>query len=89
MIKELLTMKLVTFSRSLYSSKFKRHFDTQYPTAKVKSHPAKRGKLRLMIDEVSDSNWFRNKHKEFLQIVRIKPRQRQVDNNGKREKIVF
>ena len=81
MIKELLAMKPVTFSGSLYSPEFKRHFDTQRSTAKVESHPKERGKLRLMIDGVSDSTWFRNKRTEFLQRIGIKSKQ--VINNKK------
>lgn len=81
MIKELLAMKPVTFSGPLYSPEFKRHFDTQRSTAKVEPHPKERGKLRLMIDGVSDSTWFRNKRTEFLQRIGIKSKQ--VINNKK------
>ena len=72
MIKKLLAMKPVTFSGSLYSPEFKRHFDTQCSTAKVEPHPEDRGKLRLMIDGVRDSTWFRNKRTEFLQRIGVK-----------------
>lgn len=89
MIKELTHRKTVTFSGSLYSPEFKRDFKTERSTAKVEHHPEERGKLRLMIDGVSDSDWFRNKRTEFLQMVEIKPRQIQKEEHGKRKRIKF
>lgn len=87
MIKELLAMKPVTFSGSLYSPEFKRDFKTERSTAKVEPHPEERGKLRLMIDGVSDSAWFRNKRTEFLQRIGVKQRQAQQEEHGKRKGI--
>lgn len=78
MIKDLIHRKPITFSGSLYSPEFKRDFKTERSTAKVEPHPEQRGKLRLMIDGVSDSTWFRNKRREFLQKIRIKPKQTEV-----------
>lgn len=89
MIKELTHRKPVIFSGSLYSPEFKRDFKTERSTAKVEPHPGERGKLRLMIDGVSDSDWFRNKRTEFLQMVEIKPRQIQKEEHGKRKRIKF
>lgn len=74
MIKELTHRKPVTFSGSLLSPEFKRHFTANHSTAKIEHHPEERGKLRLMIDGVSDSDWFRNKRRELLQMVGIKPK---------------
>lgn len=73
MIKELVHKKPVTFSGSLFSPEFKRDFKTERSTAQIEKHPEERGKLRLMIDGVEDSDWFRNIHKEFLQKIGIKP----------------
>lgn len=87
MIKELLAMKPVTFSGSLYSPEFKRDFKTERSTAKVEPHPEERGKFRLMIDGVSDSAWFRNKRTEFLQRIGVKQRQAQQEEHGKRKGI--
>ena len=85
MIKELLAMKPVTFSGSLYSSEFKGNFNTDRSTAKVEPHPREPGKLRLMIDGVSDSAWFRNKHREFLEKIGIKPKQAPTEEQGRRK----
>ena len=87
MIKDLINRKSVTFSGSLYSPDFKRDFKTERSTAKVEPHPEQRGKLRLMIDGVSDSTWFRNKRTEFLQRIGIKQRQAQQEEHGKRKGI--
>ncbi|WP_068689640.1 hypothetical protein [Culturomica massiliensis] len=83
--KELTHRKPVIFSGSLFSPEFKRHFNAEHSTAKVEHHPEERGKLQLMIDGVSDSDWFRNKRREFLQMVGIKPRQSHAGEhkNGK------
>lgn len=85
MIKELTHRKPVTFSGSLRSPEFNRYFNAEHSTAKVEHHPEERGKLRLMIDGVSDSDWFRNKRKEFLQMVGIKQRQAPREEHGKRK----
>jgi mobilization protein len=85
MIKELTHRKSVIFSGSLFSPEFKRHFNAEHSTAKVEHHPEERGKLWLMIDGVSDSDWFRNKCREFLQMVGIKPKQNQAEEHGKRK----
>ena len=86
-IKELLHRKAVTFSGSLYSPEFQRHFSAEHSTAKVEPHPEERGKLRLMIDGVNDTEWFRNKHSEFLQKVGVKQRQAQQEEQRKKKGI--
>ena len=71
MIKDLIHRKPVTFSGSLYSPEFKRDFKTERSTAKVEPHPEQRGKLRLMIDGVSDSTWFRNRKSFHIETSKI------------------
>lgn len=88
-IKELLHRKAVTFSGSLYSTEFQRHFSTEHSTAKVEPHPEEREKLLLTIDGVNDTAWFRNKRTEFLQKVGIKPRQTPKEEHGKRKGMKF
>lgn len=87
-IKELLHRKTVMFSGSLYSPEFQRNFAAEHSTAKVEPHPEERGKLRLMIDGVNDTEWFRNKRTEFLQKVGVKQRQALQEEHGKRNKAV-
>lgn len=87
MIRELAHRKPVTFSGSLYSPEFKMDFKTERSTAQIEKHPEERGQLRLMIDGVEDSDWFRNKRKELLQRVGIKQKQAPKEENRKRKGI--
>ncbi len=89
MLKDLMHKKPVTFSGPLYSPEFKRHFNTERSTAQVERHPEERGKLRLMIDGVEDSNWFRNKHRELLQMIGIKPKQTPTEEHWNRKGMKF
>jgi len=75
-IKELTHRKSVTFSGSLYSPEFQRNFSAEHSTAKVERHTEERDKLQLKIDGVNDTEWFKNKHREFLQKVGVKQKQR-------------
>ena len=71
--RDILRMKPVAFRGKLYSSEYKRHFETERSVAEIKHEPNELDKLRLTIDGVSDTNWFRQKHKEFLQKIEINP----------------
>lgn len=82
-IKELTHRKSVTFSGSLYSPEFQRHFSAEHSTAKVERHIEERDKLQLKIDGVNDIEWFRNKHNEFLQKVGMKKTEEQKRNHIK------
>lgn len=88
MINDLIHRKPVTFSGSLYSLEFKRDFKTERSTAKVEPHPEERGKLRLTIDGVSDSTWFRNKRTEFLQRIGVKSHYQNKEHRN-RKRIEF
>ena len=87
MIKDLIHRKPVTFSGSLYSPEFKRDFKTESSTAKVEPHPEQRGKLRLMIDGVSDSTWFRNRKSFHIETSKIKQTPKEKQQNNKRIKL--
>lgn len=69
--KMILEMKPIGFKGKLYSSEYKRKFETEHSVAEVKDHPIHKDKLQFTIDGVSDTNWFRQKQKEFLQSVGI------------------
>jgi hypothetical protein len=73
--KSILEMKPVRFSGKLYSSEYQRKFETEHSVAEIKPHSIEQGKLRLTIDGVSDTNWFRQKYQEFQRSigVNIKP----------------
>ena len=71
LIKAILEMKPVGFRGKLYSAEYKRHFETERSVAEIKPEPNKTDKLRLTTDGVSDTNWFRQKHGEFLRSIGI------------------
>lgn len=89
MLKELIQKKPVNFSGPLYSPEFKRHFNTERSTAQVERHPEERRKLRLMIDGVEEFDWFKNKRKELLQMIGIKPKQAPTKGHWNRKGIGF
>ena len=68
LIQRIMGMKPVAFKGKLYSAEYKRHFETEHSVAVVELHPTSTEpeKLRLTIDGVSDTTWFRQKHKEEL-----------------------
>lgn len=77
LIKMILERKPVGFKGKIYSSEHKRDFATEYSIAEIKDSTTEPGKLDLTIDGVSETNWFRQKHNEFLQSIgiNIQPKQ--------------
>lgn len=73
--KAILEMKPVGFKGKLYSSEYSRHFETEHSVAEIKSSVNEPDKIRLTIDGVGNTNWFRQKHKEFQAAIGIKPKQ--------------
>lgn len=69
--QSILRMKPVGFKGKLYSSEYQRKFETTHSIAEVKNHPTEKDKLEITIDGVSDTNWFRQKQKEFLEGIGI------------------
>lgn len=69
--KVILDMKPLGFKGKLYSSEYKRHFETEKSVAEIKQHPTEDNKLQLIIDGLSDTNWFRQKYREFQQSIGI------------------
>lgn len=72
--KAILEMKPVGFKGKLYSSEYQRHFDTEHSVAEIKPSTNEPDKLRLTIDGVSDTSWFRQKYREFQAAIGIKPK---------------
>lgn len=71
LIKDILDMKPVRFKGEIYSPEYKRNFKTEKSIAEIKPHSQKADRLELTIDGVSDTNWFRQKQKEFLEALGI------------------
>ncbi len=85
--KAILEMKPVGFKGKLYSSEYSRHFATEHSVAEIKPSTNEPDKLRLTIDGVSDTNWFRQKYREFQESIGIKPKQSPEINKSKGFKI--
>jgi hypothetical protein len=73
--KMILEMKPVGFKGELYSAEYKRRFETEHSVAEIKPDPNEPNKLRLTIDGLGDAAWFRQKHREFQNLLGIKPRE--------------
>jgi chromosome segregation ATPase len=80
LIKMILEMKPVGFKGKLYSAEYKRDFETDYSIAEITQHSTEQGKLRLTIDGVSDTNWFRQKYQEFQRSIGIKIKPSKIRN---------
>lgn len=80
----ILEKKPVGFKGKIYSSEHKRDFETDYSVAEVKDSTTEPGKLDLTIDGVSETNWFRQKHNEFLKSIGINIKEPRQDKGMKR-----
>ena len=72
LIKMILEMKPVGFKGQLYSSEYKRYFETEHSVAEIKPEANEPNKLRLTIDGLGDVSWFRQKYMEFQETIGIK-----------------
>ena len=81
LIKDILKMNPVGFKGKIYSPEYKRYFETEHSVAEVKPHPTASDKLHLTIDGVSETNWFRQKYKEFQESIGIKIKQKLENGN--------
>jgi FtsZ-binding cell division protein ZapB len=74
--KAILEMKPVGFRGKLYSSEYQRHFETEHSVAEIKPSANEPDRLKLTIDGVSDTNWFRQKYRGFQESIGIKVKQK-------------
>ena len=74
--KDILEMKPVRFRGKIYSSEYKRTFETR-SVAEIKLLLSDPNKLQLTIDGVNDTSWFRQKYREFQESIGIKVQQEQ------------
>jgi len=78
----ILDMKPFFFSGKLYSSEFQKHFETEHSVAEIKPLLSDPDRLQLTIDGISDTSWFRQKHKEFLEKIGVKAKHESSKNKG-------
>ena len=72
----LLEMKPVRFKGKIYSSEYRRTFETR-SVAEIKPLLSDPNKLQLTIDGVNDTSWFRQKYREFQESIGIRVQQEQ------------
>lgn len=77
MIRKMFNWEDVGFKGEIYSHEYQRKFSTTHSIAKVEPDPKQPTKFRLNIDGLDIYDWFRQKHKEFLNSIGIKPQERQ------------
>lgn len=82
--KMILKGEPVGFKGKLHSPEHDREFETSYSEARVTKQPNNPSKLQLMIDGLSHTSWFQQKHQEFLKSIGInfKPRQKEGKSKG-------
>jgi hypothetical protein len=52
-------------------AEYKRYFETEHSVAEIKPSANEHSKLLLMIDELGNVNWFRQKYREFQERIGI------------------
>ncbi len=75
MIQRILAQQSVVFSGKLYSPEHEQKFSTEHSDAKLERDPKEKHRFILTIDGVSVFQWFRNKAKELLAKLGIKPKE--------------
>ena len=82
-IQRLLRGAKVPVSERLFSPEHKRRFATENSIAQIVKIPDKPGKLRLSIDGVEITEWFRMKYREFQRSIGIDWAERNVGRGRK------
>jgi|GEM_PF-506587 len=73
--RDLVNMRPVHFSGELYSKEHSQRFKAHNSELRLEKD-AKRGIFNLLINKIDIFDWFRQKHREFLEAIGIKPKQR-------------
>ena len=77
MIQRLFNRESVGFKGEIYSHEYHRKFSTSHSVAKIEPDPRQSQKFKLNIDGLEIYDWFRQKQKEFLHSIGIKPQEKQ------------
>jgi len=80
--KKILTMKPVGFKGRLYSPEYQREFETNHSIAKIEKDSAEPSRLRLFVDNLEITEWFKKKYQEFRKDLGINPKLKQGENRG-------
>jgi cell division protein FtsB len=80
--QKILTMKPVGFKGRLYSPEYQREFETDHSIAKIEKDSLNPSRLRLLIDTLEISDWFKRKYQEFQKEIGINIKPKQGDDRG-------
>ena len=73
--QRIISQQPVQFRGQLYSPEHSQSYSTEHSEAKLERDPEKKHRFILKIDGVSVFQWFRNKAKEFLARLGIRPKE--------------
>ena len=73
--QRIIAQQLVPFQGAMYSPEHSQRFKTEHSEAKLERDPKEKHRFILMIDGVNVFQWFRNKAKELLAKIGIKPKE--------------
>jgi hypothetical protein len=74
--RDIIGMKPFRFTGELYSSEHSQRFKANDMEIRLDRGAGTHGSFRLMIDKIGLSQWFKQKYKEFLDAIGMKPKQK-------------
>jgi len=80
--QKILTMTPVGFKGKLFSTEHMRKFETDYSVVKIEKDSAEPSRLRLFVDNLEITDWFKKKYQEFQKDLGINPNLKQGENRG-------
>lgn len=74
--RDIIALKPFCFTGELYSNEHNQRFKADDIEIRLDRGIGTQGSFRLMIDKISLTQWFKQKYKEFLDAIGIKPKQK-------------
>jgi len=75
-------MNPVGFKGKLFSAEHQREFETNHSIAKIEKDSAEPSWLRLFVDNLEITEWFKKKYQEFQKDLWINLNPKQGENRG-------
>jgi len=75
-------MNPVDFKRKLFSTEYQREFETNHSIAKIEKDNSEPSRLRLFVDNLEITEWFKKKYQEFQKDLGINPKLKHGENRG-------
>jgi cell division protein FtsB len=80
--QKILTMNPVGFKGKLFSTEHMRKFETDYSIVKIEKDSSEPNRLRLFVDNLEITEWFKKKYQDFQKDLVINLKQKQGENRG-------